>query len=121
MYEAYVWPSCLLHHCCCRSSVCRCCRVKASSLVWRVPVSEDGELSSPQRVFQLHFSRSSKMHVTGVETVTARVFCYHCIVNGGRVGCTWMMQVVRQLVQHSGGYCCANAWCVCQSSEEWGW
>ncbi|WIA10447.1 hypothetical protein OEZ85_010639 [Tetradesmus obliquus] len=39
--------------------------VKASSLVWRVPVSEDGELSSPQRLFQLHFSRDSRMHVTG--------------------------------------------------------
>lgn len=43
--------------------------VKANTFVWRVPVSEDGELSSPQRRFFLHFSRGSNMHVTaqGVE------------------------------------------------------
>ncbi|KAF8068441.1 PU1 [Scenedesmus sp. PABB004] len=39
--------------------------VKASTLVWRVPVSEDGELTSPQRVFKLHFSRDSRMTVSG--------------------------------------------------------
>eukprot|EP00879_Flechtneria_rotunda_P018051 GHRR01018920.1.p2 GENE.GHRR01018920.1~~GHRR01018920.1.p2 ORF type:complete len:123 (+),score=40.96 GHRR01018920.1:773-1141(+) len=39
--------------------------VKANTLVWRVPVSEDGELTSPQRRFHLHYSRGSKMQVTG--------------------------------------------------------
>jgi hypothetical protein len=54
---------------------CHCHRVKASCLVWRVPVSEDGELSSPQRVFKLHFSSNSKMHVTGGSTAA------HCAMN----------------------------------------
>lgn len=40
-------------------------RVNRSTLLWRVPVSEDGELSSPQRRFFLHYSRHSHMHVTG--------------------------------------------------------
>eukprot|EP00878_Enallax_costatus_P010482 GHUV01010944.1.p1 GENE.GHUV01010944.1~~GHUV01010944.1.p1 ORF type:complete len:704 (+),score=164.13 GHUV01010944.1:956-3067(+) len=39
--------------------------VKATTLVWRVPVSEDGELTSPQRKFKLHYSGGSHMHVTG--------------------------------------------------------
>lgn len=45
--------------------VCVVCRVRANTILWRVPVSEDGELSSPQRRFKLHFSRHSHMHVTG--------------------------------------------------------
>eukprot|EP00775_Hariotina_reticulata_P002314 gene2314-2622_t len=39
--------------------------VKAHTVVWRVPVSEDGELSSPQRRFFLHYSRNSRMTVSG--------------------------------------------------------
>eukprot|EP00879_Flechtneria_rotunda_P011613 GHRR01012130.1.p1 GENE.GHRR01012130.1~~GHRR01012130.1.p1 ORF type:complete len:951 (+),score=302.30 GHRR01012130.1:707-3559(+) len=46
-------------------AMCHGCRVKANTLVWRVPVSEDGELTSPQRRFHLHYSRGSKMQVTG--------------------------------------------------------
>jgi hypothetical protein len=57
------------YHCllgvCVHVCVCVCAAgVGATTLLWRVPVSEDGELSSPQRRFFLHYSRHSDMRLT---------------------------------------------------------
>jgi hypothetical protein len=49
----------------CCAVLCCAVRVRGSTLLWRVPVSEDGELGSPQRRFFLHANRHSHMHVTG--------------------------------------------------------